>query len=332
MADGPNRDVDLFVSYSSEDRQRVLAIVADLEASGLKVWVDRHKIEGGASWGTEIVHGVKTCRVFALMCSSASMRSRNVKQEIQLAWKYEKPYLPLLLEAIDYPDQVQYFLEGWHWIEVLQRPRERWLPRVLSALAKADVEGLSFEEGAPLPFDPVYAGYGLEGLRAVARFTDQIWPLPADRATRHLGATALRDLGAPQDDVQHRYRIGGRLALAIESERAGHLLLLNEGTSGKIYCLCPSWFAPDSHLQAGRSYLPQQASRYTSFEVTGVPGRERLLAIVTDEPLGLDWLPDDPKIPARVLSPQDVDLLLERLRVLEGDCWTALSTYFDVST
>ena len=57
----------------------------------------------------------------------------------------------------------------------------------------------------------------------------------------------------------------------------------------------------------------------------------QLLAIVTDEPLGPDWLPDDPKVPARVLSPQDVDLVLERLRILEGDRWTALSTYFDVS-
>jgi hypothetical protein len=65
--------------------------------------------------------------------------------------------------------------------------------------------------------------------------------------------------------------------------------------------------------------------------VTGKPGREHLLAIITDESLGLDWLPTDPKKePARVLKQVDIDALLARLRNLEGDRWTALSTYFDV--
>jgi hypothetical protein len=54
------------------------------------------------------------------------------------------------------------------------------------------------------------------------------------------------------------------------------------------------------------------------------------LAIITDRPLGLDWMPRDPKVPARVLSPLDVEGLLGRLRDLEGDRWTALATYFDV--
>jgi hypothetical protein len=73
-------------------------------------------------------------------------------------------------------------------------------------------------------------------------------------------------------------------------------------------------------------------SRYDSFVVTGKPGREHLLAIVTGEPLGLDWLPTEPKVPARVLIQADVDTLLARLRGLAGDRWAALSTYFDVIT
>ena len=130
--------------------------------------------------------------------------------------------------------------------------------------------------------------------------------------------------------MQHGHRLGNRVCLAIESDRAGHLLLLDEGTSGKIYCLCPSVFAPETRLPGGRTYLPQQGSRYDAFEVSGRPGREHLLAILTDEPLGLDWMPNDPNVPARVLSPADIDKLLDRLRDLEADRWTALSTYFDV--
>jgi hypothetical protein len=55
-----------------------------------------------------------------------------------------------------------------------------------------------------------------------------------------------------------------------------------------------------------------------------------LLAIVTDEPLQLDWMPDDPKAPARVLEEDDIHELLEQLRNLPATSWTALASYFDV--
>jgi hypothetical protein len=71
-------------------------------------------------------------------------------------------------------------------------------------------------------------------------------------------------------------------------------------------------------------------SRYRSFEISGNPGREHLLAIISESPLGLDWLPRDPRIPAHVLTPADIDVLLDRLRDLKDDQWMALSTYFDV--
>jgi len=164
----------------------------------------------------------------------------------------------------------------------------------------------------------------------VARFTDQIWPVPLESVTRAATRSAVRGLGAPQDDVQHGHRLGSRVCLAIESERMGHLLLLDEGPEETLYCLCPSWFAPDTRLRPGRSYLPQAGARYDSFVITGKPGREHLLAIITDEPPGLDWRPPDERVPARVLTSVDVDTLLARLRSLEADRWTALATYFDV--
>jgi hypothetical protein len=354
-------DAEVFISYASRNRERVVELAGHLESAGVTIWRDQNEILGGENYGPKIVHGIKNCKVLLLACTTASMRSKNVKQEIQLAWSYDRPYLPLLLEPMNnYPEQVQYWLEGWQWIEVLDRPTAQWLPRVAQALARAGVKfkpkgqpdtgtgaagcGLSWlgrlfdkrrkEVETAVPAQPVVRptspAHGLEGLRTLARFTDQIWPVPADRVHRGGTRSLLRDLGAPQDDVQHGHRLGSRICLAIESDRAGHLLLLDEGPTGKIYCLCPSAFAPDTRLAAGRTYLPQQESRYDAFEVSGRPGREHLLAILTDEPLGLDWMPADPKLPARVLSPADIETLLARLRGLEGDRWAALATYFDV--
>src|SRR5262245_41980173 len=89
---------EVFISFASQDLTRVLEVVRSLEHVGVRAWVDRQKILGGQNYGPEIVHGIRNCKVLALMCSDASLRSKNVKQEIQLAWKYERPYLPLLLE------------------------------------------------------------------------------------------------------------------------------------------------------------------------------------------------------------------------------------------
>ncbi|MFN2234939.1 MAG: TIR domain-containing protein [Anaerolineales bacterium] len=329
---------DVFISYSSQDREQVLDITRHLQNSGIQVWIDRNRIPGGTNYGPEIVKGIKDCGVLMLMCSDNSLRSKNVKQEIQLAWKYSKPYLPLLLEQISFPEQIEYWLEGWQWIEVLGNPAENWLPQILMALENAGVTGtskaVSLEKKAFYQVEqvarPVHLSKGLEGLLNLASFTDQIWPLPADRLQAGGNNPITRGLGAPQDDLQHKYRIGSRVSLAIESDREGYLTLLDEGPEGIVYCLCPSWFAPDIRLHSGRNYLPQEGSRYNSFLVTGEPGREQLMAIISDQPLELDWMPADPNIPARTLGKEDINTLMQQLRNIEGDSWSALSTYFDI--
>src|SRR5262249_2816100 len=100
---------------------------------------------------------------------------------------------------------------------------------------------------------------------------------------------------------------------------------------GIIYCLCPSLFAPDTRLRRERIELPQAGTCDVAFELSGdTLGREHLLAIVSEEPLGLDWLPRDSQTPARLLNEAGIRAMLVRLRDLGQDRWVALATYFDV--
>jgi hypothetical protein len=274
--------------------------------------------------------------VVILMISDAAMRSHDVKQEILLAWKYGRPYLPLLLQSTSYPEQVEYWLEGWQWVEVMDRPADKWLPATLAALARKGVRCVSSPgpplapSGSPLAIHPRAGLAGLVGLRAVSKLTDQIWPVAAEHAKQVARSPRLRDLGAPQQGLERVFPLGSRVCVAIESDRAGHLVLLDEGTSGRTYCLCPSHFAPETRLPVGRTYLPQRDAIYDSFVITGRAGREHLLAIISEEPLLLDWIPRDPKVPARLLDDQDAETLLAALDRLSPDKWTAMATYFDV--
>lgn len=131
----------VFLSYASADRARALAIADRLEAAGIHVWIDRQAIAGGASWGTEIVDAIEHAALVVVCCSAAAFASRNVRQELQLAWRSERPYLPLRLDDTDAPKEVRYFLEGCQWVDVLDRSQVEWLPDVLRALAGMGIEG-----------------------------------------------------------------------------------------------------------------------------------------------------------------------------------------------
>jgi serine/threonine protein kinase len=324
------------ISYAAQDLSRALQIAERLRKVGVACWMADHAREVTSGDHSETVRAIKQCKVMLLLCSDAALQSNAVKQDLQLAWSHERSYLPLLIERIDFAEQAEYWLEGSRWIEATGEPPDHWLSQTLQSLSQSgvrfhDTELPTLTAGQAVhPIPLTRLDHSLQSLRRIARFTDRIWPLPAAARPRSANAAAIRGLGAPQEDAQRGYPLGSRVRLAIESDREGHLLLLDEGPEGIIYCLCPSHFAPDTRLQPGCHLLPQRGARYDSFVVTGKPGREHLLAIVSDEPLGLEWLPDNPRNPARVLSRDDVNTLLARLRGLDDHRWTALSTYFDV--
>jgi predicted ATPase len=139
----------LFLSYSSSDRESVLAIADALEASGMAVWIDRRGLSGGDLWAAEITVAIRSCSAFVLLCSEASMASRNVRQELQLAWDHDRTILPVLLEMVEFPDEFAYFVQGRQWIEALGRPPAEWIAQIGSALSSAKRERASFSARAP---------------------------------------------------------------------------------------------------------------------------------------------------------------------------------------
>jgi DNA-binding CsgD family transcriptional regulator len=138
----------VFVSYASVDRERVLPMVAALERAGVPVWIDRVGIGGGENYAAEINDAIQRCAALVLMCSEQSLASRNVKQELALAWEHERPYVPLMLEQVGIPGDVKYWLTAAQWIEVLDKPASQWLAQLLAALAPFGVIADGAEEPA----------------------------------------------------------------------------------------------------------------------------------------------------------------------------------------
>lgn len=150
-------------------------------------------------------------------------------------------------------------------------------------------------------------------LRSHAVETDKIW-----------SEELKRDLVAPLEEI----RLGSRIRLAIELDRQGYLVVLDKGTSGKIYCLCPSsGFAPKPQSEPGVIfYLPQEGAKFPSLSVAGSEGQEEVLVIITDTPLDLEWLGVDSKICALELTLEHLEQL--RIQLDQRRDWTAMKRDF----
>ncbi len=136
MSAGPAGSAYVFLSYASVDRERVWPIVSALESAGIPVWIDKRSIPGSAVYGPEIVSGIESCTAFLVCCSETSLSSWNVRQEIRLAWSYRRPYLPLMFEQVRIPRDLEYWLAYWQRIDILDRPPEQWLPKLLEAVRR----------------------------------------------------------------------------------------------------------------------------------------------------------------------------------------------------
>src|SRR5579884_2993551 len=103
---------DIFISYSSKDREQAEQLAERLTSAGHSCWIDRQGITGAEQWATEIVEGIKACSTFAVLLSERSVASEHVLRELSLAIEKRKRVLPIDLEAVVLPSSFEYPLAG----------------------------------------------------------------------------------------------------------------------------------------------------------------------------------------------------------------------------
>lgn len=94
---------DVFVSYKSEDRERVRPLVDALSAEGFSVWWD-DRIGAGESWREAIEAELHAARVVVVVWSAASTGpgGRFVRDEAAHAQR-RGAYLPVMIDAVELP-------------------------------------------------------------------------------------------------------------------------------------------------------------------------------------------------------------------------------------
>ena len=80
-----------FISYSHEDKDKVLPILKALTENGCRIWYDR-QIRSGTVWANYISEWLthENCRRFIVFISKKSVVSENVQDEVHVVQKYKR--------------------------------------------------------------------------------------------------------------------------------------------------------------------------------------------------------------------------------------------------
>jgi len=247
---------DVFISYSREDKDKVLALASQLRAAGVSVWIDQGGIDGATLWGEEIVNALESAKVMLLAITASAAHSHNVAKEVTLFSERKGHILPVHLEHTTIPPALKYPLAGIQHIEYYHGDPAENLKTILRSLERAGATlarsvaptGAVAAEARPAPSARPAAGHageaGLErGALAVLPFdnitTDQETDYFSDGLTEELIARLSlvseielvsrwasmqykgrkQDIGAIGSELGARYIVGGSVRRFQDSVR-----------------------------------------------------------------------------------------------------------------
>jgi len=88
----------IFVSYSSQDRAQVTALVEDIRGLGHDVWFDQH-ITGGQVWWDNILLNIRQSKLIIIAVTPKLLRSEACRLEYTYANDVKRPIIPVLLDS-----------------------------------------------------------------------------------------------------------------------------------------------------------------------------------------------------------------------------------------
>jgi len=141
---------EVFVSYSRNDKDRVLDLSGKLRAAGVSLWLDTSGIDGATLWGEQIVNALDSAKVLLLMVSESAVLSDNVAKEVMLVSERKGHILPVHLEPTPIPSSLKYQLAGIQHVEYFDPAQaDESLKAILRALERIGVTVALRQEAKP---------------------------------------------------------------------------------------------------------------------------------------------------------------------------------------
>jgi WD40 repeat protein len=109
---------DAFISYRRLrlDIAFVDQLEQDLTARGLRVWVDREKIEAASDWEDRIARGINASKAFVFVITPEAVRSPECRRELDQAVELNKLIVPVVLREVPDRKELPASLTRPNWV------------------------------------------------------------------------------------------------------------------------------------------------------------------------------------------------------------------------
>lgn len=108
---------DVFISYSSVNKDAANAICHVLEENGVRCWIAPRDILQGFDYGDVIEKAIRSCKLFVLVYSKTAAVSPWVKGEVNIAFTEGKTILPYRIDETLLEGGLRVMLNQYHWID-----------------------------------------------------------------------------------------------------------------------------------------------------------------------------------------------------------------------
>jgi hypothetical protein len=85
---------DVFISYSSKDKNAADAVCAVLERNNIRCWIAPRDVLPGAVWGAAIIGAIQAAKIIVLVFSGAANTSPQIEREVERAISKGIPIIP----------------------------------------------------------------------------------------------------------------------------------------------------------------------------------------------------------------------------------------------
>jgi hypothetical protein len=112
MSDSNKNEKEVFISYSTKDADDANYLCNLLEGAGVSCWIAPRDIPAGKAWAESIMTGLQESKVVAFLLSPASLGSKEVAKEIDIANGFQKEILQVRTHNIPLTGAFLYHLSS----------------------------------------------------------------------------------------------------------------------------------------------------------------------------------------------------------------------------
>jgi WD40 repeat protein len=138
----------VFVSYAHEDKALAYPELRRIRSLGIRVWYDEG-IEPGSEWPQAIADALYGAAAFVVMITPVAVASRNVRNEINVALSWGKPFLAIHLAQTQLPLGLELQMGGVQAVMRWQMDEGSYARKLSRALASYAEAGNEAPPAAP---------------------------------------------------------------------------------------------------------------------------------------------------------------------------------------